>query len=213
MSRLVELLEDARAPGADPLTVAGLRAFVDALVARLDAPGGRIELAFPYFVRKTAPVSGVASLLDFDVRLTAELAGGRYTSTIAHRRAGDVAVPVLEGNLRLRRAQPALARHDRRAPARAGVRRASSFASPRKRHRASCTGSSKRADEKYVTERAYDNPRFVEDLVRGVAARLRADGRFDGVYASRPRTSSRSTITRRTRASPADFGWRVRRPA
>ena len=47
---------------------------------------------------------------------------------------------------------------------------------------ASCElfGILKRADEKYVTERAYDNPRFVEDLVRGVAARLAADPRFDG---------------------------------
>jgi GTP cyclohydrolase I len=45
---------------------------------------------------------------------------------------------------------------------------------------ASCElyGILKRADEKYVTERAYDNPRFVEDLVRGVAARLAADDRF-----------------------------------
>ena len=45
---------------------------------------------------------------------------------------------------------------------------------------ASCElyGILKRADEKYVTERAYDNPRFVEDLVRGVASRLAADDRF-----------------------------------
>ena len=71
MSRLVELLEERALSGAEPLTVAGLRRFVEALVARLDAPGGRIEIAFPFFVRKTAPVSGVASLLDFDVRLTA----------------------------------------------------------------------------------------------------------------------------------------------
>ena len=41
-------------------------------------------------------------------------------------------------------------------------------------------GILKRADEKYLTERAYDNPRFVEDLVRGVAARLAADRRFAG---------------------------------
>jgi len=41
-------------------------------------------------------------------------------------------------------------------------------------------GILKRVDEKYVTERAYDNPRFVEDLVRGVAARLAGDDRFAG---------------------------------
>ena len=67
-------------PGATPLSVAGLRGFVDDLVERLDAPGGRIELAFPFFLRKIAPVSGVASLLDYEVRLTAELLDGRYAS-------------------------------------------------------------------------------------------------------------------------------------
>jgi GTP cyclohydrolase I len=39
-------------------------------------------------------------------------------------------------------------------------------------------GLLKRPDEKYVTERAYDNPKFVEDLVRDVAARLKADARI-----------------------------------
>ena len=179
MSRLVELLEARALPGADPLTVAGLRAFVDALVARLDAPGGRIEFAFPYFVRKTAPVSGVASLVDFDVRLTAELACGRYTSTIgiaapvtslcpcskeiseygAHNQRSLVTVTV----------QP-------RAPVLVGelIRIAE--------EEASCElyGILKRADEKYVTERAYDNPKFVEDLVRDIAARLNADERIAG---------------------------------
>jgi GTP cyclohydrolase I len=38
----------------------------------------------------------------------------------------------------------------------------------------------KRADEKWVTERAYENPKFVEDLVRDVALRLNADGRIGG---------------------------------
>ena len=46
---------------------------------------------------------------------------------------------------------------------------------------ASCEvfGILKRPDEKYVTERAYDNPKFVEDMVRDVAARLNADARID----------------------------------
>jgi GTP cyclohydrolase I len=45
---------------------------------------------------------------------------------------------------------------------------------------ASCElwGLLKRPDEKYVTERAYDNPKFVEDLVRDVAGRLKADARI-----------------------------------
>jgi len=46
---------------------------------------------------------------------------------------------------------------------------------------ASCElyGLLKRPDEKYVTERAYDNPKFVEDMVRDVAADLNADERID----------------------------------
>jgi GTP cyclohydrolase I len=77
MSRLVMLLEDRAAPGAAPLTVGSLDALLLDLVARSMPPPGRIELAFPYFVRKTAPVSGVASMLDYEVRLTGELADGR----------------------------------------------------------------------------------------------------------------------------------------
>jgi len=138
MSRLVALLEERAAPEASPISVAGLRDLVEDLTARLDAPGARIELAFPFFVRKVAPVSGVASLLDYDVRLAAELADGRYSHTLT------VAVPVTS----LCPSSKEIAEYG--------------------------------ADEKYVTERAYDNPRFVEDLVRGVAARLAVDARVDG---------------------------------
>ena len=65
---------------------------------------------------------------------------------------------------------------------------------------ASCElyGILKRPDEKYVTERAYDNPKFVEDMVRDVATRLNADERMARTSWSR-RTSSRSTIIRRMR--------------
>src|SRR4029450_7558134 len=65
MSRLGMLLEERALPGAPPLSVANFRDLLDDLVVRLDAPGGRVELTFPFFVRKTAPVSGVASLLDY----------------------------------------------------------------------------------------------------------------------------------------------------
>ena len=65
---------------------------------------------------------------------------------------------------------------------------------------ASCElyGLLKRPDEKYVTERAYDNPKFVEDMVRDVAAALNAEPRSIPTWWSR-RTSSRSTTTRPTR--------------
>jgi len=176
MSRLVMLLEERA--GAAPLSVAGLREMLDDLVARLDAPAGRIELAFPYFVRKIAPVSGIASTMDYEVRLVGELKDGRYTITIA------VAAPVMS----LCPASKEIAdygAHNQRSTITITVRPTQAvFVHELLRiaeEEASCElyGILKRADEKYVTERAYDNPRFVEDLVRGVAARLSADPRFD----------------------------------
>ena len=179
MSRLVELLEERAAPGAAPLTVAALQAFVEELVARLKAPGGRLEIAFPWFVRKTAPVSGVASLLDVDVELTAELDGAQFESTVA------VSVPVTS-LCPCSKEISAYGAHNQRSLVTIRVRPRSGVTIGElvriAEDEASCElyGILKRADEKYVTERAYDNPRFVEDLVRGVASRLAADTRFDG---------------------------------
>jgi GTP cyclohydrolase I len=179
MSRLVALLEERAAPGAQPLSVAGLRPLLDELVQRLEAPGGRIELAFPFFVRKTAPVSGVASLLDYDVRLGASLEGGRYESSVT------VAVPVTS-LCPCSKEISDYGAHNQRSLVTIGVRpRQPVFVAELLRvaeeeASAELYGILKRVDEKYVTERAYDNPRFVEDLVRGVAARLAADPRFAG---------------------------------
>jgi len=177
MSRLVALLEEHATPGATPLTVARLRPFVEELCARLHAPGGRLEIAFPFFVRKLAPVSGVASLLDYDVRLTAELADGAFASTIG------VAVPVTS-LCPCSKEISDYGAHNQRSLVTMLVRLREPVAVAEllriAEEEASCElfGILKRADEKYVTERAYDNPRFVEDLVRGVASRLAADARF-----------------------------------
>jgi GTP cyclohydrolase FolE2 len=177
MSRLVELLERHAMPGAAPLTVAGLRTFVEELVARLRAPSGRVEIAFPFFLRKTAPVSGVASLLDYDVRLTAELAEGRYACTVG------VSVPVTS-LCPCSKEISDYGAHNQRSlvtivvQPREPVRVAEILRIAEEEASSELYGILKRADEKYVTERAYDNPRFVEDLVRGVASRLAADGRF-----------------------------------
>ena len=178
MSRLVALLEARTAPGEPPLTVANLRGLLDSLVVLLEAPGGRIELAFPFFVRKSAPVSGVASLLDYEARLVGELDGTTYRQTVT------VAVPVTslcpcskeisEYGAHNQRSLITITAREREPVTlsdliRVGEDEASS----------ELYGILKRADEKYVTERAYNNPRFVEDLVRGVAARLIADARIE----------------------------------
>ena len=65
MSRFVELLEAATAE----LDTKGFRRLVFGMLGRLEARSGSIEMQFPYFVRKAAPVSGVSSRLDYEVRL------------------------------------------------------------------------------------------------------------------------------------------------
>jgi GTP cyclohydrolase IB len=179
MSRLVALLEERALPGAEPIGVLTLRGLVDALVARLDVPGGRIELAFPFFVRKLAPVSGIASLLDYQARLAAQLSDGRYTQTLS------VSVPVTSLCPSSKEISAYGAHNQRSVIVVTARTRAPVYLAELLRvaeEEASCElfGILKRADEKYVTERAYDNPRFVEDLVRGVAARLEADPRLEG---------------------------------
>ncbi|NDP42616.1 MAG: GTP cyclohydrolase I FolE2 [Aromatoleum sp.] len=179
MSRLVALLESRAEPGQPPLTVANFRGLLEALVVLLEAPGGQIEVAFPFFVRKTAPVSGVASLLDYRARLTGELDGAGFRQTVA------VSVPVTS-LCPCSKEISDYGAHNQRSTVSIEVRpRSPMFLHEiiriaEEEASSELYGILKRADEKYVTERAYNNPRFVEDLVRGVAARLQADPRVEG---------------------------------
>jgi len=68
MSRFVALLEEHR----EPLDQAALRTLLASMLAKLEAHSGRIEVTLPYFVMKTAPVSGVQSLLDYEATFIAE---------------------------------------------------------------------------------------------------------------------------------------------
>ncbi len=73
MSRFVELLEGR----SGSLTQEGAFRMLEEMLLRLDARSGRIEMSFPYFIRKTAPVSGVESLLDYDATLIIEQTEGQ----------------------------------------------------------------------------------------------------------------------------------------
>ena len=111
MSRFVEILNAHERE----ISVDSFKLMLREMTERLEADSGHIEMNFPYFVNKAAPVSGVQSLMDYDVTFF-----GGIEQRPAHlhhegRRPGDQPLPVLEGDLRLRRAQPALARHDHRA--------------------------------------------------------------------------------------------------
>ncbi|MGF6931804.1 GTP cyclohydrolase I [Paraburkholderia sp. UCT70] len=173
MSRFVALLEENKAP----LEPATLRTMLAAMLEKLEAEAGRIEVSFPYFVNKTAPVSGVQSLLDYEVTLTGETRHG------ATRVFLKVLVPVTSLCPCSKKISQYGA-HNQRSHVTIDAELNGDVAVEEliriAEEEASCElwGLLKRPDEKFVTERAYENPKFVEDLVRDVAQRLNADERI-----------------------------------
>jgi GTP cyclohydrolase I len=175
MSRFVEILHAER-----EISVESFRAMLETMTRRLEADAGHIEMTFPFFIMKRAPVSGVESLMDYRASLIGELRDGRTETSVR------VVVPVTSlcpcskrissygaHNQRSHVTITAKLRHHMWIEELIDIAEAE----------ASCQlyGILKRPDEKYVTERAYDNPKFVEDMVRDVATRLNADDRI-GAY-------------------------------
>ena len=176
MSRFIELLE----AHGQPLDQAGFMAMLDAMLARLGAGSGAIEMRFPYFVRKRAPVSAVSSLLDHDVRWRAERSeGGRRSFRMEVTVAATSLCPCSKEI-------SAYGAHNQRSHITIAAELDGEMAIEVLVDAAECSASCevygllKRADEKYVTERAYENPKFVEDLVRDVALALEREPRVRG---------------------------------
>ena len=173
MSRFVAWLDSL----AGPLEGAGVRVELAAMLQRLNASEGRIEARFPFFLRKRAPVTGVESLLEYQGRLIGETRAGETTVWV------EVSVPV-KSLCPCSKEISDYGAHNQRSHVTIRVealdelswlelvRFAEDSAS------AEIWSSLKRADEKWITERAYENPKFVEDMVRDVALKLNADARI-----------------------------------
>ena len=180
MSRFVAWLDDLQGGGA-LLDAPALRERHQAMLVRLGAQEGRIEAEFSFFLRKRAPVSGLTSLLDYRGRWIAETRAGK-TAIWA-----EVGVPV-KSLCPCSKEISDYGAHNQRAVVTIRVE----LLQPIEWHElvrfAEDEASSeiwpmlKRSDEKWVTERAYENPKFVEDLVRDVALRLEREPRV-GRYA------------------------------
>jgi len=174
MSRFVEILNRHERE----ISVESYESILREMVKLLEAESGYIEMNFPYFVNKTAPISGVQSLLDYDVTLIGEMKDGKASVTM------KVLVPVTSLCPCSKKISERGA-HNQRSHVTITLR-TNSFvwiedvvAIAEKQASCELYGLLKRPDEKYVTERAYDNPKFVEDMVRDVAAVLNADTRVD----------------------------------
>lgn len=174
MSRFLEVLEDFDTP----LSAETLATLMDEMLERLGADSGAIEMRMPYFVRKSAPVSGVSSLLDHQLTLRAQHDGQRLSITQQIQTPVTSLCPCskeisLYGahNQRSHIIIAATLAPDAELPVQDLIDIAETSAS------CQLWGLLKRPDEKYVTERAYENPKFVEDLVRDIAVALSADNR------------------------------------
>jgi len=180
MSRFVALLQKQTEAIDSEVVVKMVRE----MLPLLNATEGRIQFSYTHFVKKAAPVSGVESLMDYEVTWIAK---GKLLAT------GNVDV-----ELNLRALVPVMSlcpcskeiseygAHNQRSHVTMSVvldaqtkmtvedlvQAAESQAS------SELWGMLKRPDEKWVTERAYDNPKFVEDLVRDVAGQLKKDERI-----------------------------------
>ncbi len=173
MSRFVEILNNHERE----ISVQSFKEMMSEMTERLEAESGHIEMSFPYFINKTAPVSGVQSLMDYDVSFIGEIHNGKHIMTI------KVVVPVTSLCPCSKKISDRGA-HNQRSHVTITAQ-VNDFVWLEElveliEQEASCElyGLLKRPDEKMVTERAYDNPKFVEDAVRDVAARLNADDRI-----------------------------------
>jgi GTP cyclohydrolase I len=172
MSRFVEVLHHER-----EISVDSFRSMLSEMTTRLDAASGHIDMSFPFFVMKRAPISGVESLMDYQASLIGEIVDGKANMCV------KVVVPVTSLCPCSKKISDYGA-HNQRSHvsirARLGEHMWIEELIDIAESEASCElyGILKRPDEKYVTERAYDNPKFVEDMVRDVAMRLNNEPRI-----------------------------------
>lgn len=179
MSRFIEVINEHRGE----VTMRTLPDILHALKKELDAEAARIEVVFPYFIEKQAPVSKATGLMEYECSFVGESAGQgddfifsvkvpvtslcpcskEISARGAHNQRGYVTIETrsrrgADGNPEIIWIEEL-------------IEIAESSAS------APVYSLLKRSDEKAVTEMAYDHPVFVEDIVRGVAQKMIADDR------------------------------------
>jgi GTP cyclohydrolase I len=175
MSRFVEILNT----NEREISVESFETILREMVKRLEAESGHVEMTFPYFVNKAAPVSGVTSLLDYEVTFIGEIKNGKFDITL------KVLIPVTS-LCPCSKQISNYGAHNQRSHVTVAAKIKDFIwvedliTLVEEQASSQLYGLLKRPDEKYVTERAYDNPKFVEDMVRDVAAALNNDTRIGG---------------------------------
>ena len=178
MSRFVALLNEY----SGPLTAGALDDLLAQMQTRLHATGAFMEIRFPYFRAKAAPVSGQTALLDYGVALLAERNGPTTHVQIEVTGAVTTLCP-------RSKEISEYGAHNQRSAVTIRVQTGGATVwlddlIDLIERSGSCPifPLLKRPDEKWVTEHAYDHPKFVEDVVRDIALELLADPRVTAFY-------------------------------
>jgi len=171
MSRFIEILNEFHGH----LDIREFSRVVEAMKERLHAQSAHLEIEFPYFIKKQSPVTRTAGLMEYHCRVMGSLdQAGKHDLVV------EVNVPITTVCPCSREISRHGA-HNQRGLAHLAVRfKRFIWIEDLVRmveRAASCEVYSllKRPDEKFVTEKGYDNPKFVEDVVRDIAVQLKTD--------------------------------------
>lgn len=173
MSRFIEVLNDFK----KQISIKTFQTILEKIRQKLHAHSAHMEIDFSYFLEKAAPVSGAKSLMEYRCLLSGENSADRTDFLVG------VIVPVTT----LCPCSKEISRfgaHNQRSLVTVKVRFRKFFWMEDliKTVEESSSGEVysllKRVDEKFVTEKAYENPKFVEDVVRSVAVKLNSDNNF-----------------------------------
>ncbi len=171
MSRFVEILHTFRSQ----VSLESMRVILQDMKTILGAKSAHIEISFPYFIEKSAPSTGIKGLMNYDCTITGSSNGSEHTDVVL-----KVAVPITsvcpcskeisDGGAHNQRGEVLVCARFKRL---IWIEDIVNIVE----QSASCDIFSvlKREDEKYVTEKGYNNPKFVEDIVRDVAKVMMED--------------------------------------
>lgn len=171
MSRFVELLHLFR----PEISLKGIANVLSEMKAHLNAASAHVEVTFPYFIEKHAPVSGAPGLMDYTCRILGSSDASEKIDIVS-----EVIVPI-SSVCPCSKEISEMGAHNQRGEVRLSTRfKKFIWLEDMIRLVESCSSCEvysilKRVDEKYVTEKGFDNPKFVEDVVRDIAMRLDED--------------------------------------
>ena len=169
MSRFVEILNEH----SRKISLRNFSEILEEMKARLDAASAHMEVTFPYFINKKAPVSGSQGLMEYECTIKGSLNSSMDLMLIIHvpistlcpcsKEISDFGAHNQRGEVRLQ------VRFRKFVWIEDLIKLVEDSAS------SDVYSVLKREDEKFVTERAYQNPMFVEDIVRDIAQKLNTD--------------------------------------